>query len=312
MTTTSSQNQAAKLLIIGDIVIDETWHVRATKLSPEGPIPVVILDSDTPEVKAGGAGLAARYATKNKIPVHLMTACSLKNKDLLESNGIPTTSIDDTDNIVKKRYIDIESGYHLMRVDNDSVVSVPDITTDNIYSLLKDFILQNNVSMVSMLDYRKGVFFDRNTCQSIIRLCRSKDIFTYVDTRCLPTKFIGADYIKLNATEYDYAKNRMNTKDMSEMRHRLEANSLIVTLGKDGAMMTSQNCNNTSYVPKLRKTSHAPDVTGCGDVFGINFCTELYEAMTKKSSLGNAQNRALRIAVEKATSFAYEDTRKRL
>ena len=49
--------QKAKLLVVGDIMLDRYWHGNASRLSPEAPVPVVCVDSR--EGRPGGAGNVA-------------------------------------------------------------------------------------------------------------------------------------------------------------------------------------------------------------------------------------------------------------
>ena len=49
--------QKAKLLVVGDIMLDRYWHGSASRISPEAPVPVVCVDSR--EGRPGGAGNVA-------------------------------------------------------------------------------------------------------------------------------------------------------------------------------------------------------------------------------------------------------------
>ena len=49
--------QKAKLLVVGDIMLDRYWHGSASRVSPEAPVPVVCVDSR--EGRPGGAGNVA-------------------------------------------------------------------------------------------------------------------------------------------------------------------------------------------------------------------------------------------------------------
>lgn len=311
MITIGSQSHRTKLLIIGDIVVDETWYSETKKLSPEAPVPVATLIKNQPDVTIGGAGLAARYAIKNCVDVNFITACSRENKSRLEWLGIPTVSIEPIVNVIKKRYIDINSGYHLIRVDNDEVVDKPNIVTENIYPEMERIIDEEGISIVSLLDYRKGMFFNHITCKDMISLCRKKRIPVYVDTRCSPIKFRGANYLKLNDLEYAAAKKELNIDDPYEMIRRLEISSLIVTRGKDGATLYgSQTGSETNIHP--REYNGTPDVTGCGDVFGVNFCDYISTGREKYKSKYNMEIDAVKEAVDRASFFAYQNIGDRL
>ena len=47
----------AKVLVIGDVMLDRFWHGSATRMSPEAPVPVVNVDEV--DDRPGGAGNVA-------------------------------------------------------------------------------------------------------------------------------------------------------------------------------------------------------------------------------------------------------------
>ena len=49
--------QQAKLLVIGDVMLDRYWHGTASRISPEAPVPVVQVGNQ--EDRPGGAGNVA-------------------------------------------------------------------------------------------------------------------------------------------------------------------------------------------------------------------------------------------------------------
>ena len=57
MTRDLSQFDAARVLVVGDVMLDRYWHGATTRISPEAPVPVVRV-TDT-EVRAGGAANVA-------------------------------------------------------------------------------------------------------------------------------------------------------------------------------------------------------------------------------------------------------------
>ncbi|MFT7293259.1 MAG: D-beta-D-heptose 7-phosphate kinase/D-beta-D-heptose 1-phosphate adenosyltransferase, partial [Pseudohongiellaceae bacterium] len=49
--------QNAKLLVVGDVMLDRYWHGVASRISPEAPVPVVKVGNR--EDRPGGAGNVA-------------------------------------------------------------------------------------------------------------------------------------------------------------------------------------------------------------------------------------------------------------
>jgi len=288
------------MLIMGDTIIDSTWYVNAIKLSPEAPIPTVYLGSPDPILTPGGASLAAAFANRHSLESMFVTTIEDRFCKWLQSKGIDIVSLADNYNIVKTRYIDIGSGYHMLRVDNDSIVTPHFVYPLEIKNKLTDIIETNKISCITILDYQKGMFNVEETCHTIISIANKNNIPVYVDTRGDPLKYIGCDFIKLNEKEYNAAASKLNINSPLQLTKKLNVKAVIVTKGKNGASIyTSDGKTEYKYVPDLRKYNGTPDVTGCGDVFDINFC---YNRFIE----GFSPTKSLKLSVEKATKYAYE------
>jgi len=293
-------------MIVGDLIVDETWYVDANKLSPEAPVPVAYLTSSEPHRSPGGAALAASYAHKDKKSSAFLTATNTDNEEWLADKGIEIYSLKSVKNVVKTRYVDVNSNYHLLRIDNDDVVDFPAITSDILSESLQSLFKQN-ISSIVMLDYRKGIFNDKDTCQYMINEALKKNIPTYVDTRCDITKFRGCTYLKLNKKEYDAACAAQSINCPYSLCRELNIANLIVTEGKEGAKLFSLATETMEqYKPDLTKYNGTPDVTGCGDVFDINFCYYCFQEDLFSPT------EALRFSVDRATEYAYTSIGDRL
>jgi len=291
-----------KILVIGDTIIDETWYVDTKKISPEAPVPVACLTSVDPLKTPGGASLATSYARKHNIPISFLTATDSNNIAWLSKKGIDVYNITDTHNVIKTRYIDKNSGYHLIRIDNDDVVCRPKITIKTITKILEKRITQEDIQCIVMLDYCKGVLVDPLICSLIIDVAKIYNIPTYVDTRGDTKKFTNVDTMKLNAKEYVAACAAHDINCPYALCKALNVSRLIVTKGKEGATVYE---NNKRYTVKPQKYTGSPDVTGCGDVFDINFCYHCFME-------GFTPTKSLRLSVNKATEYAYTSIGDRL
>ena len=206
------------------------------------------------------------------------------------------------------RYIDIHSAYHLLRVDNDDIVNPPIISKKMMMEKFEEVIEEHDIACVAALDYRKGVFNNPDTCYGLINICRSHHIPIYVDTRDDTTKFIGVNCLKLNEKETVEAMIELGLDNPQELLERLHIDNLIVTRGSQGAALYEHNKGDiqiSNYVPDLSGYTGTPDVTGCGDVFDINFC---YNRFVE----GLEPTKSLELSVERATQFAYQLVHNRL
>lgn len=293
-----------KILILGDLLIDETWYVETTKISPEAPVPVASLVSKKPISTPGGAGLAAGYAAKENIPSLFLSLFSQEAKEILDNTSINYICIETIENNIKKiRYIDKASRYHLIRIDTDNLViqkAYPYSIIETILNLIKN----NNIGCIAMLNYRKGVFNNREMIQNIISLAKNNNIYTFADTRGDITKFINCNAIKLNHIELSNALDTTGCLSSYELREKMNIDILITTKAAKGAEACSK-IETISIEP--RKMIGNPDVTGAGDIFDINFCYDYY-CRTNKSNLSES----LAYAVNRATEFVRQPIETRL
>jgi len=297
------ESTQAKLLIVGDLIVDETWYVDSRKLSPEAPVPVAYLTTPKPHLSPGGASLAASYAHKQNYESVFLTAANRENRLWLEKKGIEIHSLEPIRNVTKTRYIDVNSNYHLLRVDNDEVVDFPVITPDRLRPVLEGLL--DNISCLVMLDYRKGIFLNTETTQMMIKLAVSKGIPVYVDTRCNVDKFRQSTFLKLNEKEYVAAAAAQDINTPQELCKKLNVPNVIITKGKLGAELYTITGNSYKYSPTVGKHTGTPDVTGCGDVFDVNFCYYYFKE-------GLQPTEVLELSVEKATEYAYTSIGDRL
>jgi D-beta-D-heptose 7-phosphate kinase/D-beta-D-heptose 1-phosphate adenosyltransferase len=304
MTVIGSHKVLGQLLIIGDTIVDETWYVNVKKLSPEAPVPVASLVSTEPIRSPGGASLGAAYAQRNKFPFTYLTSVDEVTGKWLESLGINLCCLPAENHISKTRYIDKASNYHLLRVDNDDVVANKPATKDELMVLLS--CMPEDTKGIVVLDYRKGIVMDQEACEFIVSYAKSFNIPTYVDTRGNVSKFKGYDFLKFNEKEYVVACTSLSVDNPFSLGKILNVKNLVITKGKKGGELYGIIEETTySYTPSLRKYNGTPDVTGCGDVFDVNFC--YYHFIEGKSP-----TESLLLSIENATRFAYEPIGERL
>jgi bifunctional ADP-heptose synthase (sugar kinase/adenylyltransferase) len=324
MTATESiqADPKAQVLITGDLLIDRTFYVDVPKLSPEAPVPVAMLTGrpvDTP----GGAGLAAAFASVAQIPTIFATYTSTDLATWMSSIYdipiiYPSIHSDNT-NAVKTRYIDNERHYHLLRVDSDRTVTTPFQNKEDEeawFNWIKTSIRNEHVRVLALLDYRKGLLNEARS-QRLITMAHNANIPVYVDSRSNSLqKFKGADIIKLNSSELENTLINLNCDSIDKLATRLDIRCVIETMGAKGARAFSldlkfgicqqvKNGYTTSYTPDIGRHEGSPDVTGCGDVFDVTFC---HQWGIKKVGF----DKAIKIAVETATKFAYKPIGERL
>jgi bifunctional ADP-heptose synthase (sugar kinase/adenylyltransferase) len=214
--TNTQQPNSFNVLLIGDSCVDEYIYGTVDRISPESPVPV--LRQTRKETKAG---MAANV------------------KANLEALGCEVDFITNLENIVKTRYIDERSGYHLLRVDQEDAI-VP-------WSGRMAFDIESYDCIV-ISDYGKG-FLDYDHISTL------RENFTgpiFLDTKKTDLACFHGIFVKINELEYS---RRVSIND-----------GMIITLGSQGAMWK------TGRDPKHETRYPAPkvevfDVCGAGDTF---------------------------------------------
>ena len=95
MAQYSAEFKQAKVLVLGDVMLDRYWFGATNRISPEAPVPVVRVQEN--EERAGGAANVAMNIASLNVPVQLMgligqdeTGSALSH--LLEKQKTPSIS----------------------------------------------------------------------------------------------------------------------------------------------------------------------------------------------------------------------------
>lgn len=160
-----------KVLLIGDIGIDEYQYGVIDRLSPEAPVPVF-----KPTYKIIKSGMAANVEENLK-------ALNL-NVDLIGS-----------EKSIKTRLIDERSKQHIVRIDNDIVLDTSLSITD-----IKVKLSEYDSLIIS--DYEKGLI----SYELIENLRMSYDGPIFIDTKKTDLIRFKGCYVKINELEYSKAK----------------------------------------------------------------------------------------------------------
>lgn len=294
------------LLVIGDLIVDETWPVEVVRLNPEVPAPTAEILAHTPIKTPGGAGFAAAWAAKHGINTHLLTASSPQNAEILEKHKVHVHSpwgVANGHNVKKTRYIEKNSGYHLLRLDNDRLVPPP--ATDPYGVIAEASIIQEQCGRIDVCllsDYAKGFFHGKVSWTPLLSWLEENHITTLLDTRAKdirlwvrPNSF--RHWLKLNDREFSNAVKSLDlsSTDPWQLVRSGVFGSLLLTHGPNGADVYMEE-GVFSAKPKLEYDT-ITDPTGCGDIFDVSFLSALGD--------GNSIQVALQYAVDTATRFAY-------
>jgi D-beta-D-heptose 7-phosphate kinase/D-beta-D-heptose 1-phosphate adenosyltransferase len=254
----------ARVLIIGDVMLDRYWHGDTSRISPEAPVPVVRIEDS--EERPGGAGnVALNIAALGGKPL-LMGLVGVDEQGetlekLLSSSGVDCrfTRMADYPTVTKLRVMSRHQ--QLIRVDFEEGFQGFDhgLFANQVEAVLPE------VDVVVLSDYGKGVL---SQAKILIDLARNAGKPVLVDPKTRDfSKYYGASLITPNLKEFRDAAGDFHDED--EMVER--GHALIEANGLDGLLVTRSE-HGMSLLQKGKHPLHQPtrarevfDVTGAGD-----------------------------------------------
>ena len=263
MTLSIPDFSRAKVLVVGDVMLDRYLFGGTGRISPEAPVPVVhVRETDD---RAGGAANVAVNLASLGVTTTLM---GLVGKDdeaavlasILGQQNIDCcfTSISEWPTTTKTR---IQSrGQQLIRLDREEpAVSGSDKLTQALTKRLK------NANAVVLSDYGKGALAD---IAAMIDACRGAGLPVLIDPKGNDfEKYRGATLITPNQSEFESAAGICSSDDelvarAREMVSELDLMAILVTRSEKGMLLVQGSDEPLFLSTRAREVF---DVTGAGD-----------------------------------------------
>lgn len=260
-----------RILVLGDLMVDEYILGKVGRISPEAPVPV--LNYKGTERSAGGASNVAlnMHALGGDLAVAGVVGADDSGRwlrEFLKAAAVDTEGIvDEKDRMttVKTRFA--TKVQQLLRVDREDSRPVLEQTQAAILDYMAQHISAWDAVVLS--DYCKGVFENPDFVRRIIRLCNEHHVIVTIDSKSRHIEaFENADFVKPNNLELENAVN-IKIGDLESLDRagkayleRSKAKSIIVTRGADGISIFEQGCERRDYASKAAQVF---DVTGAGD-----------------------------------------------
>jgi D-beta-D-heptose 7-phosphate kinase/D-beta-D-heptose 1-phosphate adenosyltransferase len=253
----------ARILVIGDVMLDRYWSGHAARISPEAPVPVVRVKSI--EERVGGAGNVALNIAKLGGQVTLLAVVGADAegdtlKQLLEAHGVVCDFVRESAirTICKLRIM--AQHQQLIRVDFEEASLKFD------HAALSTRLQQNlpDYDVIVFSDYGKGTLAD---VADYIQLAKDQGLTTLVDPKGVDyQRYANADIITPNLAELQAVVGVCydETALLAKASHLLEEHTiptLLLTRGEAG--MTLIQAEQTHSLPAQAKDVF--DVTGAGD-----------------------------------------------
>ena len=265
-----------KLLVVGDLAIDEMIYGDAERISREAP--VLILQHTRTKIILGGASNAAHNAaTLNNGKVGVVGVCgddyqSSQLKEAFEAAKVDCKYLvkDSTRKTTTKTRISgsitTSITQQIVRIDRQTNTPICKETEQKVISNLEKAIPEYDVIVLS--DYHIGTL-TRNVIDSAIEIANKHNKIIVVDAQknLGSYKNITSMTPNLPDTEKSAGFELKTDKDLEKAGDKLlaetNAKAVLITCGADGMFVVEPN-NKYTKIPVFNK-SEVFDVTGAGD-----------------------------------------------
>jgi D-beta-D-heptose 7-phosphate kinase/D-beta-D-heptose 1-phosphate adenosyltransferase len=252
----------AKILIIGDVMLDRYWTGPTARISPEAPVPIVRV-VDMEDRPGGAANVAINAATLGAQVVLIgMTgqdeAAQILNDRLAAMNvTCQFSKVATQDTITKLRIM--SRNQQLLRLDFEK-----SFAKDDKSELLAMFEEQvKHTDLVVLSDYNKGCLSDP---QSLILLARKYNKPVIVDPKGSDfARYKGATLLTPNMSEFEDEMGVCESEDelftrAQALMQKCDLDAVLVTRSEKGMSLYQEQAY---HLPAHAKEVY--DVTGAGD-----------------------------------------------
>ena len=258
------------VLILGDVMLDEYMWGAVSCISPEAPVPVVAVRSES--VKVGGAGnvatnvaalggqvsligLVGNDAAAERLS-HELELAGVKSDGLVEDRARPTT--------VKSRVV--AGSQHVVRFDRENDAPVSRAIRAQLIATVRERLPEADVLLLS--DYAKGVVSPA-LVREVLALAARFHCMVAVDPKVqhLPL-FKRVTVVAPNHHEAAAAARLTVRSEVDLLRvgrvllRRLNARAVLITRGEQG-MSLFETGKPVVHIPTVAREVY--DVTGAGD-----------------------------------------------
>jgi D-beta-D-heptose 7-phosphate kinase/D-beta-D-heptose 1-phosphate adenosyltransferase len=273
----------ARVIVLGDVILDQFLWGTVARLSPEAPVPVVEFDRES--FIPGGAGNVARNLAHLRAATELFGVSgnddpARRLRQLLARDGVGCSSLLPCANrvtTIKTRIV--ADRQQVVRVDRETRGAIEDKTAARLLAALADSLQHADALILG--DYAKGVI-SQPLLDEARRLCRARGVWLSLDPK--PSHLLnlaGLSLLTPNRKEafelaglpderprvepsQDAALRRVADKLLAELQPAL----LLITLGEHG-MLLCQRGQKPFHVPTAAREVF--DVSGAGDTVIASF-----------------------------------------
>jgi rfaE bifunctional protein kinase chain/domain len=266
------------ILIIGDVMIDAYIWGKVERISPEAPVPVVLVNKRNNRL-GGAANVALNIKALGANPI----LCSVVGDDekagtfiqMLEANEMFTGGIlKSTNRTTTTKFRIIGNNVQMLRVDEEIDTNLNDHDFEDFIKLIGKIVTENQIDGIIFQDYDKGVI-SAQLIDFVVTMASSKNIPVSVDPK--KRNFSSYQNLKLfkpNLKElreglgFDFDKQDTENlrKAVRQIHEKQNIEIVLATLSEEGVFISKKNENEDYEEFHLPAHLRAiADVSGAGD-----------------------------------------------
>ncbi len=273
-----------RILVLGDVMLDQFLWGKVGRISPEAPVPVVEFERES--FIPGGAANVARNLADLKVTTEIFGVTGRdeaagKLKELLRKNQIGCAGLlasSERMTSIKTRIV--AHRQQVVRVDRESRMEIDARTTNRFLSLLEESLVDADALILG--DYAKGVI-TQTLLDGIRRLCRERGVWLSLDPKpshhldlvglslLTPNRkeaFELADLADEGGRGAKPAEDKALLQVADKLLNELQPALLLITLGDQGLLLCQRN-HKPFHIPTVAQEVF--DVSGAGDTVIASF-----------------------------------------
>jgi D-beta-D-heptose 7-phosphate kinase/D-beta-D-heptose 1-phosphate adenosyltransferase len=259
----------AKLIVLGDIILDRYFWGDVHRISPEAPVPVVTIAQKT--MNLGGSGNVAMNL-KGLGCRHLLigiagddaNGAALNN--ILQHEDIPNRIVTIQNHPTTTKTRIIGQGQQVVRLDEEQRPKISQAIRDQVFKHFDEAL--SGVTGVILSDYGKGLV-SSDVAGHVVKECRSKKIPLFIDPKgTFWERYHGAFCITPNTAEFkliepfqDGDETLLHEKAQTILK-RYSLEYLLLTRGSKGMTLFHRQRPPVYIQARAREVF---DVSGAGD-----------------------------------------------
>jgi D-beta-D-heptose 7-phosphate kinase/D-beta-D-heptose 1-phosphate adenosyltransferase len=304
--------RGVRLLVIGDLVLDEYVWGDVERVSPEAPVPVVHVRDET--VMLGGAANAARNVVALGGSVECCSVigddrAGTRIRELLKDLGVdPAGLVPVPGRPTTRKTRIIARSQQVVRFDRETFEPPPPAASRALLRAADAAI--RRVHGVIVEDYGKGVLA-RRIARAVMRRCAEAGVPVAVDPKATLSDYRGAALLKPNLREAEQLAGIpvRSEDDLRRVATRLQSKigggAVAVTRGPDG-MSLFEGDDPGVHVPTVAREVF--DVQGAGDtaIAALTLSLRAGASLLEAAVIANAASGVVVSKVGTATASADE------